>query len=99
MERSIICLAVSTMIFGFSPAHAFTMVLDEADRPGCDYKNFVAAGANPDANATSQYYACRDACGLDTTCQAWNFDRGTCFLKNCTPGTKVNHGTAGGFKL
>jgi hypothetical protein len=47
MERSIICLAVSIMIFVFSPAHGFTLFPEvNTDRPGCDFKNFVVPGAN-----------------------------------------------------
>jgi len=77
MERCIICLAMSLMMFVFSPAHAFTLTVEiDMDRPGCDYRNFAV----PD-----NYLVCKDACGLDSSCQAWNFDprSGTpmCFLK------------------
>jgi hypothetical protein len=103
MERSIICLAVSIMIFVFSPAHAFTLFAEvETDRPGCDFKNFVVPGAN-DANSRQTFVACMNACGLDTNCQAWSFDArsgtGRCFLKNNTCGATASHGTIAGFKL
>jgi hypothetical protein len=42
MEKPIISLAVSIMIFSFSPAHTFTLFVENGiDRPGCDFKNFV----------------------------------------------------------
>jgi hypothetical protein len=87
MEKRIIRLAVSLMIFFFSPAHAFTLTFENnTDRTGCDYKNFAVPRAN------FPYAACMNACGLDSTCQAWNFDptSGTplCFLKKLCPSTK-----------
>lgn len=98
MEKHIICLAVSLMIFFFSPAHAFTLTFENnTDRAGCDYTNFVVPPAN------FPYAACMNACGLDSTCQAWNFDptSGTplCFLKNCVPAPSVHNGAVGGVKL
>jgi hypothetical protein len=97
MEKRIICLAVSLMIFVFSPAQAFTMSDLEfnASRPGCDFKNFVPPGANGQV--------CMNACGLDSRCEAWNFDSrsGTpiCFLKNCAPEPITAIGVTGGVKF
>jgi hypothetical protein len=72
MKKRIICLAVSLMIFVFSPAHAFSLIVEtDTDRPGCDYGNFVVPGAN----SASTFYPVREnACGLDPSCQAWNLD-------------------------
>jgi hypothetical protein len=62
MEKRMICLAVSLMIFIFSSAHAFTLTVElGTDRPGCDYKNFGMPSAN-----SNNYPACMDACGLDS---------------------------------
>jgi hypothetical protein len=86
MEKRIIWLAVSLVIFIFSPAHAFTLTPAQSaeDLPGCDYKNFVLPGGNNTPNYVL-YDVCMDACGLDSSCQAWNFDprsgKPTCFLK------------------
>jgi PAN domain-containing protein len=97
MEKRIICLAVSLMIFVFSPAHAFTLGALEfdIDRVGCDFKNFVV----PNADRT----ICINACGLDSRCQACNFDSrsGTpvCFLKNCAPVPRSSVGVVGGVKF
>jgi hypothetical protein len=63
MKKRIICLAVSLMIFVFSPAHAFSLIVEtDTDRPGCDYGNFVVPGAN---SASTFYPVCENACGLD----------------------------------
>ena len=85
MEKRIIWLAVSLIIFVFSPAHAGTLTVEyETDRPGCDYQTFVLPGIQH-----GNYNPCMDACGLDFNCEAWNFDprsgTPTCFLKNCVP--------------
>jgi hypothetical protein len=100
MEKRIICLAVSLMIFGFSTAHAFTMDVEEnIDRVGCDFKIFAA----PSQETTDGYAVCFDACGADSSCQAWNLDRrsGTpmCFLKNCVPPPTSSVGLITGVKL
>src|SRR5215813_3125076 len=100
MEKRIICLAVSLMIFVFSPAHAFTLTPEfDTNRPGCDYRNFAVPGAN----FGSAYSVCMNACGLDSSCQAWNFNSRsgtpTCFLKNCAPNPTAANGTVGGVKL
>jgi hypothetical protein len=85
----------------FPQLHAFTLFFESGtDRPGCDFKNFVVPGAN---NASQFFTACMNASGLDSNCQAWNFEArsntGTCFLKNNICGPTVSHGTVGGFKL
>jgi hypothetical protein len=97
----IIRLAVSVMIFVFSPAHAFTLFIESGiDRPGCDFKNFVVPNANPGNNNPSS--VCMDACGLDKDCAGWSFDprSSTCFLKNnfCEPVISGSGGD-GGIKL
>ena len=85
MGKRLICLAVSLMVFIFFPAHAFELRDEgQTDRPGCDFRSFVI----PDANTSDFSSVCRDACGLDPACQAWNFDptgTPTCFLKDCVP--------------
>jgi PAN domain-containing protein len=97
MAKRIICLAVSLMIFVFSPVHAFTMSDLEfnASRPGCDFKNFVPPQAS--------LFVCVNACGLDSRCEAWNFDSrsGTaiCLLKNCAPEPVSTIGVTGGVKF
>jgi hypothetical protein len=100
MEKRIIGLAVSVIIFVFSPAHAFTLTPEfNTDRPGCDFRNFAVPGAN----FGSAFSVCMDACGLDSSCQAWNFDSRSgaprCFLKNCVPPATVARGTVGGIKF
>jgi len=100
MEKRIISLAVSLIIFVFSSAHAFTLINEyNTDRVGCDYRTFAVPGAT----FGSAYSACMNACGLDSGCQAWNFNprSGTpgCFLKNCAPAPTVANGTVGGVKL
>ena len=100
MEKRIICLAVSLMIFAFFPAHAFSLIVEaDTDRPGCDYKHFSVPLAN---DAKKFYNVCMNACGADSSCQAWNFDprsgTPTCFLKNCVPAHTVAMGTVGGVK-
>ena len=101
METRLIRLAVSVMIFVFSPAHAFTLFVEAGiDRPGCDFKNFVVPGNTDSAFFDSAFNVCMNACGLDQNCAAWSFDgrSGTCFLKNnfCGP---VRSGSSGGIKL
>jgi len=107
MEKRIICLAVSIMIFVFSPAHAFTLFLPEfnTDRPGCDFRNFIVPGANG-SNRFQTFAACMNACGLDPNCQAWSFDTGfgtegsgTCFLKNNICRATPNGHSIAGLKL
>jgi len=74
MKNRIICLAVSLMIFVSSLAHAFTLSFEEyIDRPGCDYRNFAVPN-HENADLSKIYAGCMDACGLDSSCQAWNFD-------------------------
>src|SRR5260370_1312986 len=103
MGKRIICLAVSLVTFVFSPAHAFTLTIEEnTDRPGCDYRNFAVPGSKP--LPFSAYSVCMNACGLDPRCQAWNFDptSGTeprCWLKNCTPAPTTHGNTTGGLRL
>ena len=103
MEKRIICLAAGIMIFVFFPAHAFTL-LDEdgVDRPGCDFKSFVVPG-NVGNSFSQVSKVCKNACGLDPNCQAWNFDArsgtGTCFLKNIICGAVISGSTDGGIKL
>jgi PAN domain len=97
MEKPIISLAVSIMIFSFSSAHAFTLLVENGiDRPGCDFKNFVLPGANT-GNSPQTSSVCANACGLDTNCQGWSFDAGTttgtCFLKNAICGPTSRNGT------
>jgi hypothetical protein len=105
MEKRILCLTVSLMIFIFSPAHAFTLFYEgQTDRPGCDYRSFAVPGAND----PSFSQVCANACGRDSTCQAWSFDphtpgtssgTPTCFLKNCVPAQIPGRGAIGGVKL
>jgi len=101
MEKRIIWLAVSLLLFVFSPAHAQLSLPVEydTDRPGCDYKNFVVPRAN---DPRTFYTVCMDTCGADPSCQAWNFDprsgQPTCFLKNCAPAPTAAKGTVGGLK-
>jgi hypothetical protein len=103
MEKRIICLAVSLVIFVFSPAHAFILLGEgETDRPGCDFSRFVV----PRANDPFFSVVCANACGRDPNCQAWNFDTrfdgsgaATCFLKNCVPAQIQSRATYGGVKL
>jgi len=100
MEKRIICLAVSLMIFVLSQAHAINLPVEfDFDRPGCDYRSFAV----PRANDLKKFYnVCQDACGADSSCHAWNFDprSGTpmCFLKNCVPAATAAKGTVGGVK-
>jgi hypothetical protein len=104
VEKRIIWFVVSLMIPIFSPAHAFTLYPEyNTDRPGCDYKNFSIPNPN-NIPYTPNFSVCMDACGLDTSCQAWNFDtrssgKGVCYLKNCTPNPTTADGTVGGIKL
>jgi PAN domain len=109
MERPIISLAVSIMIFSFSPAHAFTLFVENGiDRPGCDFKNFDLPGVDV-GNSPQTSSVCANACGLDTNCQGWSFDAppipgtGRCFLKNaiCAPTVRATplNGSIGGVKL
>jgi PAN domain len=103
MEKRIICLAVSLMIFVFSQAHAINLPVEfDFDRPGCDYRSFAV----PRANDLKKFYnVCQDACGADSSCQAWNFDNRSqrtpmCFLKSCVPVPTVNVvGVIGGVKF
>jgi hypothetical protein len=97
MGKRIICLAVSLVTFVFSPAHAFTLTIEEnTDRPGCDYRNFAVPGSKP--LPFSAY----------SVCQAWNFDywristsgaQPRCWLKNCAPAPTTHNFTIGGVKL
>ena len=103
MEKRIICLAAGIMIFVFFPAHAFTLLNEGgSDRPGCDLGSFPVPGPNP-GNSSTVFNACKNACGLDTNCVAWNFDArsgtGTCFLKNVICGAVISGSTEGGIKL
>jgi len=103
MEKRIICLTVGIMIFVFFPAHAFTLLNEGgSDRPGCDLRSFPVPGANAGNNSTV-FNACKNACGLDTNCVAWNFDARsgtrTCFLKNVICGAVISGSTEGGIKL
>jgi hypothetical protein len=100
MEKRIIWLAVSLMIFVCSLAHAFVLRVEyDTDRPGCDYKSFPVPGAN---DPRTFYNVCLDSCAADSSCHAWNFDprSGTpmCFLKNCAPLPTAAKGTVGGVK-
>lgn len=101
MEKRIVCLAVSLMVFVFSPAHALILTLEsDTDRPGCDFRSFAVPAPN-DHDASTRI--CSDACGLDSSCQAWNFDPrsgiSNCFLKNCLTHPRASNGTDGGVKF
>jgi PAN domain len=109
MEKPIITLAVSIVIFSFSPAQAFTLFVENGiDRPGCDFKNFDLPGVDT-GNSPQTSSVCANACGLDTNCQGWSFDAGTstgtgkCFLKNarCRPTVRAipPNSSIGGVKL
>jgi hypothetical protein len=68
MEKPIISLAVSIMIFSFSPAHTFTLFVENGiDRPGCAFKNFVLPSANTE-NSPQTSSVCANACALDANC-------------------------------
>jgi hypothetical protein len=105
MEKHIFCLAVSLMIFGFSPAHAITISIEASiDRVGCDFKNFVSPrNSSSSSQLDTDVQVCINACGADSNCQAWNLDRrsGTsmCFLKNCVPQKSISVGVFGGVKF
>ena len=79
MKTRSIFLALSLIIFVFSPARAATMSQREreTDRPGCDTQNFIMPSSDPTI--------CENTCGADPNCSAWNLDTGRCYLKNCAP--------------
>src|SRR6476619_7031443 len=67
-----ITLAVSLVIFLFSPAHAFEITVEnDTDRVGCDYRNFPVPG--PGVAYLASGFVCANVCGLDPSCQAWNY--------------------------
>jgi hypothetical protein len=83
---------------------AFTLTTEfGTDRPGCDYRNFAVPGSR--GIGSSVYPVCMDACGLDPSCQAWNYDYSTsgteprCWLKNCAQTPTTHGGTVGGVRL
>jgi PAN domain len=107
--KSITYLAVSLAIFVFSPAHAFELTVEtDTDRVGCDVgagaRNFPVPG--PGVGYLTSAFVCANECGLDPSCQAWNYDPTTgtpeghrCFLKNCAPDAISSPGKVGGVKL
>jgi hypothetical protein len=101
MEKRTVFLALASMIFACSVAHAESIMSpreQNIDRPGADFDSFQL----PEANVT----LCENSCGADTRCAAWNYDpthgnlrTPMCFLKGSAPHPTLHLEVIGGVKI